>query len=290
MPRPRPLPPKASGRPPAHRGRPLDDGAGARVGEDRQPVGHRVLAGSPASSSTKDSIANTFKRRAETTQRRRPHRRFRDQVVADPLCGEIIERLAVARAGAGLGRGFGDRRRPAAVGQRLGGEEIAAAAGPVGVLSAPDLGGPVGRPPTSPSTARTVITIAGLTGSKPNSSSRRQRTRTGVPGSASRSLPRRPPRRRRRYGRNSRAPARDARQSRPDRASGSAPAPRATGRPPANVSTVRACRCGIRRRRRMARSRRAHVHPGECRLAPRRAGDRIGRWRADLTVERRLLQ
>ena len=34
----------------------------------------------------------------------------------------------------------------------------------------------------SSSVARTVTTIDGLTGSKPNSSSRRHRTRTGVPG------------------------------------------------------------------------------------------------------------
>jgi len=36
--------------------------------------------------------------------------------------------------------------------------------------------------PAASSAARTVTTIAGLTGSKPNSSSRRQRTRTGTPG------------------------------------------------------------------------------------------------------------
>ena len=69
--------------------------------------------------------------------------------MADPFRGEIVERLAVARAGAGLGRGFGDRRRPRRIGQRLGGQEVAAAAGTVRVPPAPDLGRPVGRPPVA---------------------------------------------------------------------------------------------------------------------------------------------
>ena len=74
---------------------------------------------------------------------------------------------------------------------------------------------------------------------------------------ASRSPRHRPPRRRRRYGRSSPAPARDARRSPPDRASRSAPAPRAADRRPANASTPRACRRDTRRRRRTARSRHA---------------------------------
>ena len=100
----------------------------------------------------------------------------------DPLRREIVQRLAIAGPGA---------RRPDAstAGGGGGGSGSASAASrlppPPGRLPCLPLQISVvqsaGRSASS-SVARTVTTIAGLTGSKPNSSSRRHRTRTGLPG------------------------------------------------------------------------------------------------------------
>ena len=122
-------------------------------------------------------------RRAEPAQRRGPHRRLGDQVMHDPLRRESVERLAVAGAGARRAQaprppaaeaaGRAAPRRPAGCRRR-----------PAGWCACRSRSRSSSRPgvAASSSVARTVTTIAGLTGSKPNSSSRRQRTRTGFPG------------------------------------------------------------------------------------------------------------
>ena len=95
----------------------------------------------------KDSIAKTFERRAEPAQRRGPHRRLGDQVMEDALGRE--SRRAARRCGCrrpAESDDFGSGRRGWRVRQRLGGEQVAAAARAAGVPAAPDLGGPVGRP------------------------------------------------------------------------------------------------------------------------------------------------
>jgi hypothetical protein len=61
----------------------------------------------------------------------------------DPLCREVVERLAVAGAGPRrISRLYGGRRRRR-IRQCLGGQQIAAAARPARMPAAPDLGGPV---------------------------------------------------------------------------------------------------------------------------------------------------
>src|SRR5215831_14381973 len=65
----------------------------------------------------------------------------------DPLCRKIVERLAIAGAGPGRVSALDRRRMRRWVRQGLGGEQIAAAARPARVPTAPDFGGPVGGTP-----------------------------------------------------------------------------------------------------------------------------------------------
>ena len=96
----------------------LDDRAGPRIGQDREPVGDRVLAGPLGQLVHRRFDREDVERRAEPAQRRGPHRRLGDQVMDDALCREIVERLAVAGAGARRIRRL--RRRAAAAAGRAG--------------------------------------------------------------------------------------------------------------------------------------------------------------------------
>ena len=93
----------------------------------------------------------------------------------DPLRGKAVERLAVAGAGARRARRFG-RRAAAAAGRAALRRRAGCRRRPAGSRACRSRSRWSNRAgsPASSSVARTVTTIAGLTGSKPNSSSRRQ--------------------------------------------------------------------------------------------------------------------
>ncbi len=250
-------------RPIGHRGDPLDHRAGARIGQDRQPVGDRVLAGLLRQLVDRQLDGEDIGRRPEPAQRRGAHRRLGDEMMRNPLRRKGVKRLAVAGPRARRTDRLDRRRRWRRIWQRLGGEQIAAAARAVGVLAAPDFGSPVRRSP--------ILVERRLHAHHHRRADRLEAELLVAPPAHPDRLPRRAEGDDRGVGRGIvgavmavatrplRVPDDDRRR---DRASASAPAPRAAGRPLANGSTLRVCRRDRPRARKTDRPRHARHASG----------------------------
>ncbi len=136
---------RLAGLPLGHGGDLFDHGARAFVGDDRQPVCDRILAGALGQFVDAAFEREHVRHGAEPAQRRGAHRRLGHQMMDDALGGNIVERLAIAGGAAAIGfRHVVRRRFGRRIGQRQRAQQIAAGAGPLIVRGAPDFLRPVG--------------------------------------------------------------------------------------------------------------------------------------------------